>query len=189
MPCVEGRRPAATAAAGAAPDAYPDERGTRVPGELYSGRRQNRLFCAPRERPDSLSARSPYSAGSLLSGRTVTYGDSRQSQPSRDIRRSARQPGASALICGAALTGVLSFRVISPARCVPGGPPVHADGIAGFPASASPGFRAAIFPADRWQVPPSGPCAPQVVVEKARPDRPGGGRGWSAAPVRSVAWM
>jgi hypothetical protein len=27
------------------------------------------------------------------------------------------------------------------------------------------------------------------VVEKARPDRPGGGRGWGAAPVRSVAWM
>lgn len=29
---------------------------------------------------------------------------------------------------------------------------------------------------------------PQV-VEKARPDRPGGGRGRDAAPVRSVAWM
>src|SRR2546429_90110 len=31
---------------------------------------------------------------------------------------------ASALSCGAALTGVLSFRVISPARCLPGDPPV-----------------------------------------------------------------
>jgi hypothetical protein len=55
-----GGRPASTAAAGAAPDAYSDERGTRAPRrELYSGRRQNRLFCAPRERPDSLSARRP----------------------------------------------------------------------------------------------------------------------------------
>ena len=50
------------------------------------------LVLRPRERPDSLSARSPCSAGSSLSGRTVTYGDSRQSQPSRDIRLVRRGP-------------------------------------------------------------------------------------------------
>ena len=62
------------------------------------------------------------------------------------------------------------------------------DGIAGFPTPTGR-ILGRYFPADRWQVPPSGPCAPHVVVEKARPDRPGGGRGWGAAPVRSVAWM
>jgi len=60
------------------------------PGENCTADGARTAVLRPRERPDSLSARSPYSAGNSLSGRTVTYGDSRQSRPSRDIRRSGR---------------------------------------------------------------------------------------------------
>jgi hypothetical protein len=95
---------------------------------------------------------------------------------------------ASALTCGAALTGVLSFRATSPVGCVPGDPSVHADGIAGFPASASPDLGP-LFSRRAPTGTAVGVVCPRVVVEKARPDRPGGGRGRGVASVRSVAWM